>query len=135
MLQIKAIRVQQELLDTYCCYPFLIAAQLHISTYNNNLLERIPRSQKRALFLRALRGIRQCKGRLYVVAPAALICDEINLYALAFAIFCNINHANVNLITPCNEFIEKDVFHNVGFFLLPEIEAGIAQSDIFEIVL
>ena len=78
------------------------------------------------------------KGRLDVVAFVCQIDHEIYFELRAYFLPCNgmvlLDYAHIDVESPCNEFVIKDIFHNMVFFLLTEVETGIAQTDVREIV-
>ena len=78
------------------------------------------------------------KSRLDVVAFVRQIDHEIDFELRACFFSRNnmvvLDHAHIDIESPCREFVIKDIFHDMVFFLLTEVETGIAQTDVREIV-
>lgn len=88
---------------------------------------------------RSLASVGIWEGRLYVVALASLIGYEVDfiLFSDRFAVFVGrsvLHNADVDLKSTYSQLIIDYVLHDVAFFLLAEIEHGIAYADIGEII-
>ena len=62
---------------------------------------------------------------------------DLEFFGEIFAVFVKgavFDNPDVYIETPCQKFVVDDVFKQVSLFDLTEIETGIAQSDIGEIV-
>jgi len=90
-------------------------------------------------FLLSLLYIRYGKGRLDITSPVAVICDKVDFQfatlALSFITFIIIFHnSDIHIESISFEFIVDNILHDMVLFLLAEVELGIAQTDIGEIV-
>ena len=106
---------------------------------DDNALEEIPGQHQGTLFLLHLGLIRNGVSRLDIVAFGAFVANKVNLqlFTDAVALFVGIilyDDAHIYIEAADFQLIEDDVFHAVGFFQLSEIQTGISQSHVGEVV-
>ena len=72
-----------------------ITAQFCVVFNYDNLLKRIVRCEQGTHLLYTLLGIRNSKGTLDIITPAALVSNEVDLDTLALAFFNNIDNRSL----------------------------------------
>ena len=95
--------------------------------------------QERTLLLSFLFRRAHGKGGLDIIASASGVGDEVDFQLLArhfpVRLFLpDLHHADVDGKAAIEQFVVDDVLHDVVFILLTEIQPGIAQTDILEII-
>ena len=79
-------------------------------------------------FERRLRGECFLRARIkYQISPVGEAPVELHYHVL-------LHDADVYVKASALQIAEEDVFHNVGFFLLPESQAGVADSHVGKVV-
>ena len=109
-------------------------------TGDDDLFERIVHLGQRSLFVLLLALAVHAEGRLDIIAFAALVAYKVNfqLGTLLLSVLVADDYgdnSDVNVETSNQQLIVDDVFHYVGLFILSEIDAGVAQSHVGEIIL
>ena len=117
---------------------FVIGVGGDTVTLDDNLLERIANLPERIQFLVVLDCIGQGVGRLDVILVNAVGDNEIDFVLdidlLSIPHLTSLDQTHVSHIVPGAEFVVYDVLHDVGDFLLSEVQDCIAQSHVIEIV-
>ena len=111
-----------------------------IVLHHHDLLKGVPHAVEGVYFLRPLFLVRHGQGRLDIIPAAPLVCHKVDLQLCALALFLLIlvavlHHAHIHIELTTQKFIIDDVFHDMIFFLLAEIQSGISQAHIAEIIL
>ena len=118
---------------------FVIGVGGDIVTLDDDLLERIANLPERIQFLVLLDFIGQGVGRLDVILVNAVGDNEIDFVLdidlLSIPHLASFDQTHVNHIVPGAEFVVYDVLHDVGDFLLAEVQPGIPQPHIHAVVL
>ena len=107
--------------------------------YHDDLLERVVNEPIGADFLKALFFLADREGRLKIVFPASVsggeIDFEIAFFALPGRVFVIPFHdPDVDIEPAAAKLVVEDVLHDMVFLGLPEVQAGILQADVCEIV-
>lgn len=130
--------VEQEVDEPHCDDAFLVGLRANVFLDNDEFFEGIAHFDERTLLLPQFFFRGHFIGRLNVILLAALVGDEVNfkLLQLAFTVdrLLTLHNAYVDRIAAHFQLVEDDVLHNVVFFYLPEIEAGIAQPNVRHVI-
>lgn len=107
---------------------------------NDNLLKGIVDAEQRIGFLLHFGFVWNGESGLDIVALCALITYEIHFQLLLLTIagaivFAGNYQADIHIEISCNQLIEQNIFHGVIFFDLTEVDPGITQAHIAEIIL
>ena len=99
---------------------------------DDNTLEEIPGQHQRTLLLLHLGLIRNRVSRLDIITLGTFIEDKVDfqLFTDAVALLIGVilyDDAHIHIEAADFQLIQNDVFHDVGFFQVPEIQTGISQ--------
>lgn len=75
------------------------------------------------------------EGRLNIQPAVPLIYNKID-FLLDIASVSPVNHnAYIHIVSPADQIIVDNVFHNMAGIVLPVIQAGIAQANVCVVIL
>ena len=111
-----------------------------IVLHHHDLLKGVPHAVEGVYFLCSLFLVRHGQGRLDIIPAAPLVCHKVDLQLRTLALFLFVlvtvlHHAHIHVELTAQQLIINNVLHNVVFFLLAEIQSGISQAHIAEIIL
>ena len=72
--------------------------------------------------------------RLYVDSFVCFVDDKVN-FVLSYFVFAGcaclkLNNSDINRVSTTNKFVIYDILHEMGLFVLPKVDSGIAHSRI-----
>ena len=129
---LKTVFVQQEVIDAHNQDSILIVMRCRSVLGDDNTLEEIPGQHQRTLLLLHLGLIRNRVSRLDIITLGTFIEDKVDfqLFTDAVALLIGVilyDDAHIHIEAADFQLIQNDVFHDVGFFQVPEIQTGISQ--------
>lgn len=105
---------------------------------DNHFAEIVADVAKGESFLSSFLLVRNHVGGLYVYALVGLVDDKINLVLpdLVFAGGSGFERddANINRVSSPDKFVVDDILHEMRRFILPEVDAGVAESGVDGVV-
>ena len=116
----------------------------YIVLYNDDFFKGIVYTVKGICLLRSFLRIVDMKRRLDIVSLAASVHYKIDFslnshflcgFLLVFYTLEILHNTDVNIIPTTDKLIVYDVFHNMCFFNLPEIQSCVPESNIGVIIL
>ena len=75
------------------------------------------------------------EGGLDIEFSVSVVDDEINLFLDIASVSAVYHNAHIYAISPADQVIVDDVFHNVTGIILPIIEPGISETDVGVVIL
>ena len=119
--------------------PSSLRHGLRTAVYDDNFLERVRDMAERVEFLRLLLLRGEIVGDLDIISLTRLIDDEIDFelltQALAAAVPAERFHdAYIDMIPANAQLVINDVLHDVSRLLLTEIQPGVAQTEVGEVI-
>lgn len=138
-LYIQTIFIEKKIIDSHSNQTIFINTCFDIIFYNDKFFEGIIDFIEGFLFLLDLFRRRHFESRLDIIFMAAFVGDEVNFQLLSFCFsirsgFLCLYDAHIYPLTSASTFCINNIFHNVIFFLLPEVQSGVAESYIFKII-
>lgn len=135
----ERVGVEEKSLKSYEQNAVLIHPWRFVSiASNDNFAERVADIAKGAGLLRAFFCVRDGERRLHVYALGCLVDHKVDFacYLGSNPVDCRIggDHPNVHRISAAYQFVEDDVFHDMGHLVLPEGNLGVANAGIHCIV-
>lgn len=101
---------------------------------DDNFTERVTDIAKGAGLLRAFFCVRDGERRLHVYALGCLVDHKVDFacYLGSNPVDCRIggDHPNVHRISAAYQFVEDDVFHDMGHLVLPEGNLGVGTCHV-----
>lgn len=134
-LEIEAAWVEQEFFDSDSDDAFFVAGQAGVAAHHDDFFEGIIGVHEGAFFLFAFCCIWQGESRLQIVSFTSLIGDEVDFYLFTCPLFALFHNPYVHGKSPGNQLVIDGIFHQVRRFLLAEVQPGVTQSHILEIIL
>ena len=109
-------------------------------TSDDDFLERVVHLGQRSLLILPFLLVIHAEGRLDIVAFAALVAHKVNLqlgaHLLAVLVTRDYWHYTYIDVEATNQqLVVYDILHQVGLFVLTEIDTGIAQPHVSEVIL
>ena len=138
-LEVQRLLVGQEVDEAHGGDALVVAMDGNVVAHDDDFLERVADLDERGLFLLAFLIATDVVGRLYIVAAAAEVADEVDfelcLSSRAVLIGIGDRHdAYIDVESTNAQLIVDNVLHDVRALVLPEVDAGIAQPHVGEVV-
>ena len=129
----ERVGVEEKSLKSYEQNAVLIHPWRFVSiASDDNFAERVTDIAKGAGLLRAFFCVRDGERRLHVYALGCLVDHKVDFacYLGSNPVDCRIggDHPNVHRISAAYQFVEDDVFHDMGHLVLPEGNLGVADA-------
>ena len=116
----------------------VICPWLHGRLADDYFLKKILRIFQGSEFCLHFGRVVHVQGRLNIIFLRASVDDKVNLALfsglLLFDCLRNLHHADIYRAIPAQQFVIYDVFHDVRFLLLSEVQSGVAEADISAII-
>ena len=132
--------VEEEWHDAYECYAVVIVPGFLMKVAgDHDLAEIVADMSKRKCLLRAFLGVGNRIRRLDVDALVGKVDDKVDFVSSDFMFpgfsRLKLHNANVHRVTAPDEFGVDYVLHEVRLFILPKVDAGVAEPGIGGVVL
>jgi hypothetical protein len=131
--------IQKEVLDSDILNPVFVPPGLDVVFNDHNLFEGIRDTQQRRNLLFPFVRVVNGECRLDIITFISPVDHKI--YILLFACIFPVgisdilfDNADIHVITPADQIVVKDIFHEMRLFQLPESKPRISQADIRIIV-
>lgn len=135
----QGVGLEKKVKNAHVVYAIFVVGRLNRMPDNDDFFESISNGHQRRLLLSELFFVCQKICRLNVDAAAALVGNKVHfkLSAQASAVLhaSLVDAADIHIVSSQAQFVENGVLHQMGFFHLPELKSGVAQTDIFEVIL
>lgn len=139
-LHIQTIRIQQEVIHTDNQDAVIGIPGSRSIFDHDDFLEGVIDAEQRVGFLLHFCFVRDGESRLDIIALGTLVAHKVYFQLLADIFACTVfsidaHQPHIHTKVSCNQFIEQDILHGMVFFDLTEIDPGVSQAYIAEIIL
>ena len=138
-LRFQHVFIQQEIVQPHVLDSVFVKPRSRDGFAYNNSLERILYGKQRTALLLKLVGIGNSQCGLNIIALVRHVHHKVNFTSVLMSVAVSIPFhdrydTDIDRIPAQNKFVVQDIFHDVGFFFLPEIEMCIPKTNVRTVV-